>query len=110
MTLPQPIDRCTPEEYLRREHEALRRGKYRRLLAQGMVYAFARRTDRELLVVLLNAGHTNAVAEIPVGEWLQDGTRVEAVWQTRQTHAIDGGYLRGLKLPARTGEVFRAQF
>jgi glycosidase len=41
---------------LRRAHPALRTGAYRRLFADGSIYAFARSLDDETLVVAINAG------------------------------------------------------
>jgi glycosidase len=45
---------------IRREHPALRSGEYRTLIAEGHVFSFARWTETDRLVVLLNAGSSPA--------------------------------------------------
>jgi glycosidase len=45
---------------LRREHEALRRGSFRTLLAEGQVFAYQRAGGGERFVVAMNAGESDA--------------------------------------------------
>jgi len=93
---------------LRHNHAALRRGEYRQLCADGMLYAFARRWGEETLVVALNAGRATAALEIPVAGLLADGTRLEHIFQARGSHTVSGGFVHDLSLPPRSGVVLGA--
>lgn len=92
---------------LRRASPALRRGEYRRLYANRMVYAFARRLGAETFVIALNAGKSSAVLDMPVAGFLAEGTRLEHVWEAKGTHSVVGGFVRELRLPPRSGVVLR---
>ncbi len=64
-TLDEPAKsalRSQVREYLaaRRAHPALRRGEFHTLLAEEQIFAFARWTEEDRLVVLLNAGYLPA--------------------------------------------------
>jgi neopullulanase len=93
---------------LRREHPALRRGTYHRLYASEMVYAFARRLEGETYVIAFNAGTHAAAPAIPLGDLAPQAARLMPVWQGREAVSLEGGHVRGLSLPPRTGIVFKA--
>jgi neopullulanase len=56
---------------LRKEHEALRRGEYKRLYADGNVMAYARSTADENLIVAFNVANEERTIELPVGKKTQ---------------------------------------
>ena len=89
---------------LRKAHPALRRGAYRRLLAQGDIYAFGRRLGDEALVIALNASKGTWPLNVSVAGYLEEGARLQGVWG--EGHArVENGRLVGLLLPARSGVV-----
>lgn len=89
---------------LRRAHPALRRGTYHRLLAEGDVYAFARRTEEETVITAINAGAGSARVEIPLpGLALPDGPLATLFGKAKAE--VAGGQVRGLKLAPRSGVV-----
>jgi cyclomaltodextrinase len=51
---------------LRKAHPVLRRGSYRRLFAEGRLFAFARQVHDDVLVVLMNAGEEQRQVAIPL--------------------------------------------
>ncbi|MBI4772264.1 MAG: glycoside hydrolase family 13 protein, partial [Chloroflexi bacterium] len=51
---------------LRRAHPALRRGTYHRLYSDADVYAFGRRLEADVLLVVVNVAEEARVVEIPV--------------------------------------------
>lgn len=90
---------------LRKAHPALRIGDYRRLYAEGGVYAFARGLDDTTLVVAVNAGDEAASIDVPLRD-------LPAVRPT-MLYGFTGwmGYGQSvtslsLGLPARSGVVF----
>jgi neopullulanase len=89
---------------LRRAHPALRRGTFERLLAEGNVYAYARRTDGETVIAAINAGTDTVSVDIPLpGLDLPDGP-LTALFGEANTQ-VAGGRVRGLKLAPRSGVV-----
>jgi cyclomaltodextrinase / maltogenic alpha-amylase / neopullulanase len=89
---------------LRHTHPALRRGTFHRLLASGNVYAFARRTDSETVIVAINAGTDTAIVDIPLtGLDQAEGPRT-ALFGKANAQVADG-HIRGLKLAPRSGVV-----
>jgi neopullulanase len=93
---------------LRKAHPALRRGDFKRLFAQGEIYAFARQLGEEKLVVLLNAGQTPWAFDVPLEGWLPDGTVLDAVWG-EGTATVGDGRLAGLSVPARGGVMLKVR-
>jgi neopullulanase len=94
---------------LRKKYLALwRRGTYAHLYAQGMVYAFARQRDQQTVIVGLNAGKSDAQLDLDVHLLLPDGAAVRNEWHGQQ-HTVMAGYLRHMRLPARSGEVWVAE-
>ena len=94
---------------LRREHPALRRGRYRRLYAnrQRGVYAFARQYEEESLVVVLNNGPTSYALDVPVRGLFADGTTLHDLWAGGQAQ-VAAGRITGATLPPRSGAVLTA--
>lgn len=91
---------------LRKAHPALRRGAFTRLYAVDDVYAFARWSGDETLVVILNAGAQVASPELPVGGVLPDDALLEAVWGEGAAGVVSGR-LYGAMVPPRSGLVLR---
>ncbi len=94
---------------LRHEHPALRRGRYVRLLAddQHNVYAFARKGERETLVVVLNNGLNPYALDVDVDGLFADDGSLQDVWAGHEARVIDGR-VTGATLPPRSGVVLTA--
>ncbi len=100
------VKRCVA---LRKAHRVLRRGDFRRLLAQDGVYAFARTLDGEVMIVLLNAGRAPKQVALQLdAAWGQD-VAFKDVWSGEGFRAR-GSVLSGIGIPPREGRVLsRAQ-
>ena len=90
---------------LRRAHPALRRGSYAPLAAEDGVYAFARQTAAETLVVALNTRRTARRLALPVQGVLPAGATLQDFWSAA-TAPVSAGRL-GLELLPRSGTVLR---
>jgi len=93
---------------LRKAHPALRRGDFRRLYAQGNVYAFARQLGQETLIGVLNVGREPWALDVPLNGLLPDRMMLEGVWG-EGTATAAAGRLAGLAVPARSGLVLEAR-
>ena len=82
-----------------------RDGAYVPLYAQGMVYVFARQSDRHTVVVGLNAGTSEAHLALDVHRLFPNGAAVRAEWSGQQ-YTVTGGHVYGLRIPARDGSVW----
>lgn len=89
---------------LRKSHPALRRGEFRRLLAQRDLYCFGRRLDGETVVCALNTGASPHPLDIPVEEYLPARTVLHGAWDEGEAR-VRAGRLAGLTLPPRSGVV-----
>lgn len=89
---------------LRREHPALRRGKYAAVYAHEDLLAFARRAEDESALVLFNAGPQARTITLDVDEVLPDGTLTD-VWGGLQAR-VSKGTMRHLELPPQSAAVF----
>ena len=89
---------------LRKAHRALRRGEYRRLFAQGAVYAFGRRTTEETLLGVFNTSGGTWGMSLPVEGYLVNGTALQDVWGEGRAVVRDGR-IAGLNVAARSGIV-----
>ncbi len=89
---------------LRRDHPALRRGKYAAVYAHEDILAFARRADAENALVLFNAGPDARAVTLDVDDVLPDGTLTD-VWAGIQAR-VSKGTLRHLELPSHSAAVF----
>lgn len=58
---------------LRKGSEALRRGAFKTLLAEGPIYAYARQAGDETIVVVLNNSDRAVEVDVPVGAVVGDG-------------------------------------
>ena len=89
---------------LRKARPALRRGTYDGLLADGDVHVHLRQLGDDSVVVALNAGRATRRIDVPLSGKIADGAIVEDVW-TRAGIRVEGGFLRGLELPPRSGLI-----
>ncbi len=89
---------------LRRDHPALRRGKYAAVYAHEDILAFARRAEEESALVLFNAGPDVRAVTLDVDEVLPDGTLTD-VWGGLQAR-VSKGTIRHLELPPQSAAVF----
>ncbi len=89
---------------LRREHPALRRGKYAAVYAHEDILAFARRVEEENALVLFNAGLETRPVTLDVEDVLPDGTLTD-VWGGL-TARVSKGTVRHLELPPQSAAVF----
>jgi len=88
---------------LRHAHPALRTGNYQVLLAEGMVYIFARQLAAEELIVAVNAGTTREKVTLKVsGLAFQPSEMLYGNSETTWSTAEDSSYLT-LQLPPRSG-------
>jgi len=98
---------------LRNRHPALRRGSYLPLYAEGKVVAFGRVLDAgpggDALLVATNAGETNALARIQVGDHfgLAKGLRLE--YGGQGNIPIEDGFI-SLALPPRSGVILQVEY
>ncbi|HEX6306316.1 MAG TPA: alpha-glucosidase C-terminal domain-containing protein, partial [Anaerolineales bacterium] len=90
---------------LRKRHPALRRGDYVSLYAEDGVYAYLRRMNADNLVVVLNNQSAAYDLDVPVGQHLQAGAQLQAVFGEGLA-TVRGGRLAGVTIPAYTGYVF----
>jgi neopullulanase len=94
---------------LRNKYRALRHpGGYARLLAQGMVYAFARQLEGETVIVILNAGDKMVTLDLNVGPVLPDATLLNREWEI-DTRIVEDGKMRNIAIPARAGMLWSAR-
>jgi len=89
---------------LRRERVALRRGTYTGLYALDKVVAFGRRYGTEACVVALNSGRRPVTVDLPLYDYLPDGSTLrDAV--TGQSLTVLQGQLPGLTLAPQSGLI-----
>ena len=91
---------------LRRDHPALRRGRYVRLYASHRcnVYAFARQTEEETLVVVLNNSSASYELNVPVRGLVSGGTVLRDLWGGGEARVTAGRITAATLLP-RSGAV-----
>ena len=89
---------------LRRDHPALRRGRYVTLYAHEEILAFARHSEEEKALVLFNAGPDARTVTLDVDDLLPDGLHTD-VWGGAQGR-VSKGTIRHLELPGRDAAVF----
>ncbi len=92
---------------LRHKYRALRRGRFVRLYAEQLTYAYGRKLDSEALLVAINAADAPHTADIPVKDLFGDGTHLEAVFG-QASGTVENGRLR-LTVPARDGLILAAR-
>ncbi len=91
---------------LRREHPALRRGRYQCLLAddERNIYAFVRDGAEQTLVVVLNNSRSPYRLDLDIDGWFANGQSLRDVWAGGEARVIDGRVV-GATLPPRSGAV-----
>ena len=109
---------------LRREHPALRRGRYLRLHAddQHGVYAFARQGEGETLAIVLNNSSASYELDVPARGLFADGTALHDLWEIgtspptlggseggRGRVQVAAGRITGATLPPRSGMVLAGE-
>jgi cyclomaltodextrinase / maltogenic alpha-amylase / neopullulanase len=92
---------------LRHGRAVLRRGHFYQLYAQERVFAFARHSNEETVVVVLNAGDEDAVFNLGVGAYFGDGTILQPIFGEGRIDAIIDGEA-AVSIPARQGLVLAA--
>lgn len=91
---------------LRHAHPALRTGAFKVLVAEGMVFAFARYSEDDVIIVIFNAGDRLQVANIGAASVLADSDLLKDVWSP-QTVEVTRGYMWDMVLPPRSGMVYQ---
>ncbi len=91
---------------LRKSHPALRRGTFQRLAATESVYAYGRRLENDVLVIVMNAADTTQVINIPVASlgW-SDGPLSVLQGENQNPPSIIQGQIKELKIPPRSGVI-----
>ncbi len=89
---------------LRNNHPVLRRGHFYPLLAEGEMYAFARRLEEETLVIVLNVAEEAREITLPVGAYFADGVVLQSLFGEGGSHEIGNGEVVWT-IPARQGVV-----
>jgi cyclomaltodextrinase len=98
------VQRCVA---LRKAHPALRRGDLVWLFAgQGML-GYGRRLRSDVVLVVLNITARPVTLSVPVKDHLDDGTLVREVYGDTE-RLVNGGHIRGVRIPAREGVVLEA--
>jgi len=90
---------------MRHAHPALRTGVYHRLYADDDVYAFARTSDDEALLVVANTAEAPREVVVPAGAHFAEGLRLKAIYGDGETE-VAGGQIR-VTAPARDGVVLQ---
>jgi hypothetical protein len=93
---------------LRKKYAALRRGEMLNLYAQCRTFAFARRLENEVVILLVNADREPVSIDLRVDGLLSDGTRLVEEW-TRQEIVVQNGFADDIQIAAREGMVWVAQ-
>jgi cyclomaltodextrinase len=88
---------------LRRDHVALRRGRYRTLQHGEHTYAFLRELDNDQLIVAVNVGEKSTKITIPVKDIFADGVALKALYG-KGNPTVEGGAVK-ISLPARDGII-----
>jgi neopullulanase len=89
---------------LRKAHPALRRGGFTWLSTNKDVVAYGRHLLDERLLVVLNAGRRPVTVDVPVDGYLDDGIRLQDVWDDRVA-TVTKGQIRTIRVAARSGVV-----
>jgi cyclomaltodextrinase / maltogenic alpha-amylase / neopullulanase len=88
---------------LRRAHPALRGGRYVTLYAQGETYAFARQTDEETVIVILNVGEQAAQVPLTLRGFMSIPSHFREAWA--KTRLLIGPEETTLTIPPASGKV-----
>jgi cyclomaltodextrinase len=88
---------------LRKANAVLRRGRYERLYAEGMVYAFGRQLGADSALVALNTGDTEQTVQFPAKGLAPDNAQRTPAFG-RGSASVAGGVVK-ITIPARDGVV-----
>lgn len=88
----------------RKAHAATRRGEYHSLLGANEVYAYLRRLNDDLVVVVINNSKTTYRLDIPVEGYLPEGARVHDALSGEHA-TVASGRMVGMSLRPRSGAV-----
>ena len=91
---------------LRKEHRSLRRGSYQRLFSEGQVFAFGRKSDQEVLIVVLNAGDQPQTVVFSIESLAIENPTPTIVFGPDIRPQIEKDHLQ-VELPARKSVVIR---
>lgn len=91
---------------LRHAHPVLRRGRFQPVYAQGECYAFARQSNEETLLVVLNAGEEEQALKLAVGAYFGDGVTLAPIFGDGAGDTVTGGQV-SLTAPPRAGLVLQ---
>lgn len=89
---------------LRHDHAVLRHGTIATIYAQGHVYAMARSSTAETLLVVLNVAEDTQQIMLPVGEQFADGTQLQSLFGPSLEAQVHAGQI-SVTIPARSGIV-----
>jgi cyclomaltodextrinase / maltogenic alpha-amylase / neopullulanase len=89
---------------LRHGRAVLRRGQFHPLYAQGQTFAFARHSNEDSVIVVLNADDQEISLALPTSGYFNDGDNLQLLFGPGQIHGVVNGQVQ-LSLPARTGLV-----
>lgn len=91
---------------LRKEHEVLRHGAYERLYSQGQVFAFARKTESQTLIIILNAGDASQSVDIPIQSLSRAIDSPTTIIGPDTKAHIENEHLH-IEIPQRKGSILR---
>jgi glycosidase len=91
---------------LRKAYPALRRGEFHTLQAQGDLFCFGRRLNKETVICVLNTGDVARQIRVPVGGYLPNRATLQGEWGEGKARVREG-LLTGLTVAARSGVVLR---
>jgi glycosidase len=89
---------------LRKDHAVLRHGQVETIYTRGSVYAMARTSDTETLLVALNVAEEPQQVTLPVGRCFPDDTALHSLFGPPVAGVVQQGEF-ALTLPAREGVV-----
>jgi cyclomaltodextrinase len=89
---------------LRNEHAVLRHGEIKTVYAEGSVYAMARTSGEETLMIALNVAEQQQQITLPVAPYFSDTTALRSVFGPTIGGVVTNGQFM-LTLPAREGVV-----
>lgn len=91
---------------MRHAHPALRRGSFQRLHASGDVFAYARTSREETIIVVINAGTTEFGTDIPIPTLgMEDGRLISLLGDF--SAKVAAGKLVDIHIPPRSGLVLK---
>ncbi len=92
---------------IRRARPALRRGRYATLLAQGDLFALHRHHEQDHVVVAFNTSEHVEMVDLKAPSGLSEGDALQVIYGEKlgQSRLIEGGHLRALRVPPRSGLI-----